>query len=157
VTKSYLAKTGKVEPAWLLIDADNQVVGRLAVKLATILMGKHKPIYTPHVDCGDFVVVVNCEKVKFGGRRMSHPTHPNFTSKMMTKQYQRFTGYTSGQKSTTAAELLERRPDEILRLAVRRMLPKSKLGRAMLKKLKIYKGTTHPHQAQVPHPVATGS
>ena len=85
MTKCFLAKAGKVEPAWLLIDANDQVVGRLAVRLATILMGKHKPTYTPHVDCGDFVVVINCEKVRFGGRRMAHPTHPNFTTKMQNK------------------------------------------------------------------------
>ena len=157
MTKCFLAKPGEVDQAWLLVDAGDQVVGRLAVKLATILMGKHKPTYTPHVDCGDFVVVVNCEKVRFGGRRMAHPTHPNFTSKMVTKQYQRFTGYAGGQKSTSAAELLERRPEEILRQAVRRMLPKNKLGRAMLKKLKLYRGGEHPHQAQVPQPVAAAS
>jgi large subunit ribosomal protein L13 len=152
VTRSFLAKPGEVRPSWLLIDADGQVVGRLATRLATILMGKHKPTYTPHVDTGDYVVVINAEKVRFGGRRMAHATHPNFTSKMQTKTYQRYTGHPGGRKLTTAAEYLERRPEEILRLAVRRMLPKNKLGRHMLKKLKVYKGTEHPHQAQVPLP-----
>src|SRR5262249_132470 len=93
VTKTYLEKPGTVKPKWILVDAEGQVVGRLAVKLATILMGKHKPTYTPHVDCGDYIVVINAEKVRFGGRRMAHATHPNFTSKMLTKSYDHFTGY----------------------------------------------------------------
>lgn len=152
MTKSFLAKPGEVKPDWMLIDADGQVVGRLAVKLATVLMGKHKPTYTPHVDCGDFVVVINAEKVRFGGRRMAHPTHPNFTSKMLTKVYQNYTRYPGGRKVIPAAEMLERKPEEILRLAVRRMLPKTKMGRQMLKKLKLYRGDQHPHQAQVPEP-----
>jgi large subunit ribosomal protein L13 len=152
VTKSFLAKPGELKPDWLLVDADGQVVGRLAVKLATILMGKHKPTYTPHVDTGDFVVVINAEKVRFGGRRMAHPTHPNFTAKMISKTYDKYTGYPGGRRVTPAAELLERKPEEILRLAVRRMLPKTKLGRAMLKKLKLYRGNQHPHQAQAPQP-----
>lgn len=152
MTKSFLAKPGEIKPDWLLIDADGQVVGRLAVKLATVLMGKHKPTYTPHVDCGDFVVVINAEKVRFGGRRMAHPTHPNFTSKMLTKTYQRYTRYPGGRKVIPAAEMIERKPEELLRLAVRRMLPKTKMGRQMLKKLKLYRGDQHPHQAQVPEP-----
>jgi large subunit ribosomal protein L13 len=152
VTKSFLAKPGEVKPDWLLVDADGQVVGRLAVKLATILMGKHKPTYTPHVDCGDFVVVINAGKVRFGGRRVAHPTHPNFTSKMLTKEYDYYTGYPGGRKVLPAAELLDRKPEELLRLAVRRMLPKTKMGRQMLKKLKLYRGGEHPHQAQVPQP-----
>jgi large subunit ribosomal protein L13 len=152
VTKSYLAKPGEVAADWLLIDANDQVVGRLAVKLATILMGKHKPIYTPHVDTGDYIVVINAEKVRFGGRRVSHPTHPNFTSKMLTKTYDHYTGHPAGRKVVPAAELLERKPEQILRLAVRRMLPKTKMGRQMIKKLKLYRGTAHPHQAQAPRP-----
>jgi large subunit ribosomal protein L13 len=153
VTTSYLAKAGEVQQRWLLFDADGQIVGRMAVKLATILMGKHKPTYTPNVDCGDFVVVINAEKVRFGGSRMAHATHPYFTSKMMSKKYDRYTGYPGGRKETSAAELLARRPEEILLLAVRRMLPKNKIGRAMLKKLKVYRGTEHPHQAQSPTPI----
>lgn len=152
MTKSYLAQAGKYKSAWLLIDAEGQVVGRLAVKLATILMGKHKPTYTPHVDTGDFVVVINADKVRFGGRRMAHATHPHFTAKMLSKQYDHYTGYPGGRRVIPAAELLERKPEELLRLAVRRMLPKNKLGRHMLKKLKLYKGSQHPHQAQVPQP-----
>ncbi len=124
--KTFLAKTGELQPQWLQIDADGQVVGKLAVRIATILMGKHKPTYTPHVDTGDFVVVVNCDKVRFGGRAVSHPTHPNFTQKFMKKKYYHYTGYPSGLKSVTAAELLDRKPDEIIRQAVKRMLPKSK-------------------------------
>src|SRR5262245_30227425 len=137
VTKTYLLKPGVVKPDWLLVDAEGQVVGRLAVKLATILMGKHKPTYTPHVDTGDYIVVINADKVRFGGRRMAHPSHPNFTSKMITKKYDHFTGYPGGRKIIPAAEFLDRKPEEILRLAVRRMLPKNKLGRHMLKKLKL--------------------
>src|SRR5262245_36952994 len=116
----------------MLVDADGQVVGRLAVKLATVLMGKHKPTYTPHVDCGDYVVVINAEKVRFGGRRMAHPTHPHFTSKMLTKTYDKYTGYPGGRRVVPAAKILERKPEELLRLAVRRMLPKTTLGRHML-------------------------
>lgn len=152
MTKCYLAKPGEVKPAWIVVDADGQVVGRLAVKLATILMGKHKPTYTPHVDCGDCVVVINAEKIRFGGRRMAHATHANFTSKMVSKTYERFTGYPGGRRVIPAAQLLERKPEEILRLAVRRMLPKNKLGRHMLKKLKLYRGASHPHQSQAPEP-----
>jgi large subunit ribosomal protein L13 len=154
VTKSYLAKTGSVTPDWILVDAADHIVGRLAVKLATILMGKHKPQYTPHVDTGDYIVVINADKIRFGGRKMSHPTHPNFTSKMVTKAYDHYTGYPGGRRVIPAAELLERKPEEIIRLAVRRMLPKNKLGRHMLKKLKVYAGTQHPHQSQTPTPKA---
>lgn len=153
MSKSFLEKVETVKPNWLLMDATDQIVGRMAVRLATILMGKHKPTYTPHVDCGDFVVVINCEKVKFGGSRVAHPTHPGFSSKMLTKVYRRFTGYTSGQKFSTAAEVWEKKPEELLRSAVRRMLPKTKMGRAMLKKLKLFRGPKHPHVAQVPQPV----
>lgn len=154
MTKSYLAKPGELTPDWHLVDAADHVVGRLAVKLATILMGKHKPQYTPHVDTGDFIVVINAEKVRFGGRRMAHPTHQNFTSKMMTKTYDHYTGYPGGRKVIPAAEMLETNPEEILRLAVKRMLPKNKIGRHMLKKLKVYRGGEHPHQSQVPQPKA---
>lgn len=153
MTKTSLVKPADVRPDWQLIDADGQVVGRLAVKIATILMGKHKPIYTPHVDCGDFVVVVNAEKVRFGGRRMAHKTHENFTNKMAKKTYDHYTGYPGGRKVITAEQLLERKPEEILLLAVRRMLPKTKMGRKMLKKLKLFRGNKHPHQAQQPQPL----
>ena len=156
MAKSYLAKTGEVKPEWHLVNAEGHIVGRLAVKLATILMGKHKPIYTPHVDTGDFIVVINAEKVRFGGRRMAHPTHPNFTAKMLSKEYDHYTRYPGGRKVLSAAQVLERRPEEILRLAVRRMLPKNKLAVAMLAKLKVYTGSDHPHQAQMPEPKELG-
>lgn len=145
-----MARKESVQPRWYVVDADGQIVGRLATRLATILMGKHKPTYTPHVDCGDFVVVVNVDKVRFSGAPLAHATHPYFTQKMLTKEYDRYTGYPDGRKVVTAAQLLERKPEEILRLAVRRMLPKNKLGRHMLTKLKLYAGPRHPHQAQQP-------
>jgi large subunit ribosomal protein L13 len=151
--KTFLAKVGELQPQWLQIDADGLVVGRLAARIATILMGKHKPTYTPHVDTGDFVIVVNCEKVRFGGRPMAHPTHPYFTSKMLRKQYVHYTGYPGGLKSVTAADLIVRRPEEIIRQAVKRMMPKTNMGRHMLAKLKIYAGPTHPHTAQQPQVV----
>ncbi len=138
VMKSYLAKPGTVDGKWYLVDADEKVLGRLATKLATILMGKHKPTYTPHVLTGDFVVVINAEKVKLTGRKMEH------------KEYDRYTYYTSGRKVESIAQVMARHPDRIIRLAVQRMLPKNKLGRQMLTRLKIYAGPEHPHQAQQP-------
>ena len=150
--KTYSAKAGDIQRDWYVVDGTDKVLGRLAAGIAARLRGKHKPIFTPHVDTGDFIVVINAEKVRFGGRRMAHATHPHFTSKMLTKTYDHFTGYPGGRKVIPAAEILERRPEEILRLAVRRMLPKNKLGRHMLKKLKLYRGTKHPHQSQVPQP-----
>jgi large subunit ribosomal protein L13 len=150
VSKCYLAKPNEVQPQWYVVDAKAQIVGRLATRLARILMGKHKPSYTPHVECGDFIVVVNCEKVRFSGAEMSHPKYEHFTTKMKNKIYERYTGYPGGRRFETAAQLLDRRPDHILREAVRRMLPKNKLGSRMLKKLKIYAGEQHPHQSQNP-------
>jgi large subunit ribosomal protein L13 len=132
-----LAKPGELQPKWWHVDATDKIVGRLASDIAVILMGKHKPTYTPHVDTGDFVVVTNCEKVVFTGR------------KWQEKEYTWFTGYT-GLKSETAEHRRERRPELILQEAVRRMLPKNKLGRHMLAKLKLYAGPEHPHQAQQP-------
>jgi len=148
-----MAKNTDVQQDWHVVDADNQIVGRFASKLATILMGKHKPTYTPHVDCGDYVVVVNAEKVRFLGQSIAHETHPYFTDKMLNKEYDRYSGYPGGRRVTTAAKLLETKPEFILREAVRRMLPKSKLGRGMLDKLKLYVGESHPHQAQNPEPL----
>lgn len=139
--KTYMAKPAQVEQHWWLVDATDQVVGRLATKLATILMGKHRPTYTPHVDTGDFVVVTNAEKVRFTGK------------KWQTKIYQRYSGYPGGLKEETAESLRRRKPEEILRQAVKRMLPKSNLGRKMLAKLKVYHGAKHPHQAQQPEPL----
>lgn len=137
--KTYMAKTGKVDRKWLLVDADDKIVGRLAAEIATILMGKHRPIYTPHVDTGDYIVVINAEKVRFTGNKWDQ------------KKYAWYTGYTR-QRTVTAKVRLERKPELILQEAVRRMLPKSKLGRAMLAKLKVYAGTEHPHSAQQPEP-----
>ncbi|GBD36917.1 50S ribosomal protein L13 [bacterium HR36] len=137
---SYMAKPGEVERRWYVIDAANQVVGRLAVVIARILMGKHKPHYTPHTDTGDFVIVVNAEKVRFTGKKWEQ------------KYYEWFSGYPGGRKLRTAKEMLQRNPTKILREAVRRMLPKNKLARRQLLKLKIYAGPEHPHQAQQPIP-----
>ncbi|MBX3436691.1 MAG: 50S ribosomal protein L13 [Planctomycetaceae bacterium] len=145
-----MAKNETFRPHWYVVDADNQVVGRLATRLATILMGKHRPTYTPHVDTGDFVIVVNADKVRFSGQPLAHDSHPYFTQKMKSQVYQRYTGYPSGQRTQTAADLLAKKPEMILREAVRRMLPKNKLGVHMLKKLKLYAGPNHPHQAQLP-------
>lgn len=141
--KTYMAKPGEVEANWWLVDATDKVVGRLASDIAVILMGKHRPTYTPHVDTGDFVVVVNAEKVVFTG------------TKWDKKQYTRFTGY-SGLRTETAKHRLEKHPEKILGEAVRRMLPKNKLGTKMLDKLKIYTGGEHPHQAQNPEPRELG-
>jgi large subunit ribosomal protein L13 len=150
--KTFMAKKEEVRPQWFVLDADAQIVGRLATKIATVLMGKHKPTYTPHVDCGDCVVVVNAERVRFSGRKMGHPEHPYFTKKMLTRTYERYSGYPSGRTVVTAEKVWERHPERILYEAVRRMLPKNKLGRKMLKKLKLYVGPEHPHQAQEPKP-----
>lgn len=136
-----LEKPSTVAPSWLLISAKDQVVGRLATKIARILMGKHKPSYTPHVDTGDFVVVTDVEKIAFTG------------NKMEDKLYHHHTGYLSGLRERTAAEIMAKDPSEVLLLAVKRMMPKTKLGRKMLKKLKIYAGSTHPHGAQDPQAV----
>jgi large subunit ribosomal protein L13 len=138
-----MAKPGQVPQKWWVVDASNKVVGRLATEIAMALMGKHRPTYTPHVDTGDFVVVVNAEKVAFTGKKWEQ------------KQYRRYTGY-PGQKVETAANLLDRHPDRVIREAVRRMLPKNRLARKMLSKLKVYVGPDHPHQAQRPEPVDWG-
>ncbi|SFI11041.1 50S ribosomal protein L13 [Planctomicrobium piriforme] len=152
VQKTYVAKAETVSPEWFVIDGDAEIVGRLAVRIATVLMGKHKPGYTAHVDTGDFVVVLNCDKVRFTGKSVASSENPYFTSKTMKKEYDYWTGYPGGRRIDTAAELLIRHPEKVLSEAVRRMLPKSKLGRKMLSKLKLYVGTEHPHQAQNPQP-----
>ena len=149
-TKSYMAKKEEFEPEWYVVDAQDAIVGRLATRIATILMGKHKPTYTPHVDTGDYVIVLNAGKVRFSGSQIAHASHPNFTSKMLKKEYVHYTGYPGGRRVRTGGQLVAQKPEMILEEAVRRMLPKSKLGRAMLKKLKLYNGTEHPHQAQQP-------
>lgn len=135
---TYMAKKGEVPQRWHVIDATDQVVGRLAVQIADILRGKHRPQYTPHVDTGEFVIVINAEKVRFTGK------------KWQTKTYQWYTRYPGGQKRVAAEEMLERRPEMILREAVRRMVPRNRLGRQQMTKLKIYAGGSHPHQAQLP-------
>ena len=134
--KTYVAKEQEVIRRWYLVDASDKVVGRMATQIAMRLRGKHKPIFTPHADTGDFVVVVNAEKVVFTGRKWDKKT------------YYRHTGYMGGLKEITAKKLLEKKPEEILRFAVKRMLPKNSLGRRQLKKLKIYAGPAHPHEAQ---------
>lgn len=139
--KTYMAKPADVEPKWLVVDATDKVVGRLASDIAVRLMGKHRPTYTPHVDTGDYVVVLNADKVKFTGN-----------NKWDKKKYTWYTGYTR-QRSITAGDLLQKHPEQILREAVRRMLPKNKLANRMLEKLKIYTGSEHPHQAQNPQVV----
>jgi large subunit ribosomal protein L13 len=138
--RSFMAKPGTLEQRWWHVDATDKIVGRLASEIAVVLMGKHRPEYTPHVDTGDFVVVTNCEKVVFTGKKWDN------------KQYTWFTGYT-GLRAQTAGERREKQPELILSEAVRRMLPKNKLGRKMLAKLKIYAGAEHPHQAQNPQPL----
>ena len=148
--KSFLLRKEDAEPGWFVVDADKQVVGRLATQIATVLMGKHKPTYTPHVLSGDFVVVINAERIRFSGKEMGHPEIPYFTRKMGLKEYDRYTGYPGGRRVETAEQLWRRKPEMILTEAVRRMLPKNKLGRQMLKMLKVYAGPNHPHQAQQP-------
>jgi len=136
--RSYMAKKGEVAAKWHLVDLADKVLGRAATRIATILMGKHRPEYTPHVDTGDFVVAVNAEKVKVTGNKPAQRT------------YQRYSRYPGGLKSSSLANMLAKDPAFVVREAVRRMLPKSKLGRAMLRKLKVYAGPDHPHQAQQP-------
>jgi large subunit ribosomal protein L13 len=138
--KSYMARPREVERRWRLIDAEEQTLGRLATEIARVLRGKDKPQYTPHVDTGDFVVVVNAEKVVVTGRKAEQ------------KVYYRHSGYPGGLKKTSYEEMLERKPTEILRRAVKGMMPKTRLGRQQLKKLKIYAGPEHPHEAQRPEP-----
>lgn len=128
-------------PSWRHIDADGQRLGRMAMEIATVLMGKHRPDWTPHVDCGDFVVVTNAEKVVLTGKKAQH---------MLKYSY---SGYPGGIKARTYEELLKTRPEHVIEDAVQGMLPKGRLGRAMLRKLKVYKGGEHPHQAQQPVPL----
>jgi len=136
--KTYVTKPAEVERNWYVIDAEGQTLGRLASKIATILRGKHKPIYNPSVDCGDFVIVVNAEKIRVTGQRMDQ------------KVYYRHSGYPGGLSEITLRRQLEKHPTRAIELAVRGMLPKNKLGRKVIKKLKVYAGEEHPHQAQQP-------
>ena len=137
-TTTFMAKKGQVSQQWHLIDATDQVVGRLAVQIATILRGKHRPEYTPHVDTGEYVIVINAEKVRFTGKKWD------------TVTYKAYSHYPGGLKVIGAKELLARKPAEIITRAVKRMVPRNKLGRAQMTKLKVYAGNSHPHQAQQP-------
>lgn len=137
--KTYSAKPADIEKKWILIDAENMVVGRLAAVIATRLRGKHLPTFTPHMDCGDNIVVINAEKVKFTGKKLGD------------KKYYRHTGYPGGIKETTPEKVLEGNfPERVVELAVKRMLPRGPLGRQQLRNLKIYAGAEHPHEAQSP-------
>ena len=137
--KTFSAKPADIDKKWVLIDAENMVVGRLAAVIATRLRGKHLPSYTPHMDCGDNVIVINADKVVFTGNKRSDKT------------YYRHTGYPGGIKETTPEKLLEGKfPERVLELAVKRMLPRGPLGRRQLSNMRVYAGTEHPHEAQVP-------
>ncbi len=139
--KTYSAKPEEIVRRWYIVDATDRTLGRLATQIATVLMGKHKAIYTPHVDCGDFVIVVNAEKVRFTGNRLEE------------KFYYRYSGYPGGMKKTSLRTMLQTHPERVISEAVRRMLPKNALARHMLKKLKVYAGPEHPHAAQRPEPL----
>jgi large subunit ribosomal protein L13 len=136
-TTTYSLKAGEIDKRWRVIDAQGQTLGRLATEVAGLLMGKHKPTYSQHLDMGDFVVVVNAEKVRITG------------NKMEDKKYYRHTGYMGGLKETNLARMMERHPDRVVEMAVKGMLPRNRLARALLRHLKVYAGPDHPHEAQV--------
>jgi large subunit ribosomal protein L13 len=140
--RTWTGKTAEIEREWYVIDAEGQTLGRLASRIAPILRGKHKPTYMPHLDCGDFVVIVNAEKVHVTGRKLDQ------------KFYHRHSGYPGGLTSISLRDQLAKHPDRVLQSAIKGMLPKTKLGRRMLKKLKVYAGPEHPHQAQQPKQLA---
>lgn len=140
--KSFAAKQGEVERRWYVADAEGKPLGRLAVKIASVLRGKHRPTFTPYVDTGDFVVVINAEKVKLSGK------------KEQQKVYRRYSGYRGGLREIKASDMRARHPERMVELAVRRMLPKNKLSRRAFSRLKVYAGGTHPHAAQGPEPMA---
>jgi large subunit ribosomal protein L13 len=139
--KTWYAKPGEVERRWYVVDAEGQTLGRLATRIADTLRGKRKPEYTPHVDTGDFVVVVNADKISVTGKKLDD------------KLYARHSGYPGGLRTRTLREELDRRPTEVLRVAVKGMLPRNRLARAQLRKLRIYAGPEHPHEAQAPQPL----
>lgn len=139
--KTYYAKPGEVEREWLVIDAEDQILGRVAAKAAHILKGKHKPQYTPHVDTGDFVIIINADKIRVTG------------AKAENKRYYRHSGYPGGLKSETFAEAMAKHPERVIEHAVKGMLPKNTLGRAQGRKLKVYCGAEHPHAAQKPRKI----
>lgn len=136
--KSYVAKPSEIERKWLVIDAEDMVLGRMSTEIATLLRGKHKPTYTPHVDTGDFVIVINADKIKLTG------------NKLQQKKYRYHTQYPGGLKEVSYSRMIEEQPEKIVRLAVKGMLPKNRMGRQMLRKLKVYSGTEHNHEAQQP-------
>jgi large subunit ribosomal protein L13 len=139
--KTHVTKPGTVEREWFVVDAEGQTLGRLASRIATIIKGKHKPQYSPAVDVGDFVIVVNAEKIQVTGRKMEQ------------KKYYRYTGYPSGLREKTLAQQLEHEPTRVIHQAVKGMLPRNRLRRRMIKKLKVYAGPDHPHEAQQPKPL----
>ncbi len=143
--KTFMAKKEETERGWYIIDAEGVTLGRLAARIAVLLTGKNKPTYTPHVDTGSFVIIVNAEKIRLTGRKMDQ------------KKYYHYSGYQGGLKQITAGKLLEKHPDRLIRFAVRGMLPKNRLGRAMLTKLKVYAGPEHKHTAQKPEPYSVTS
>jgi large subunit ribosomal protein L13 len=139
--KTYVATPENRQRGWVVVDAEGKTLGRLASELARRLRGKHKPVYTPHVDTGDYLVVINAEKIVVTG------------NKLQDKMYHRFTGYIGNLKSESLGQALDRHPERVIEIAVKGMLPKNPLGRAMYRKLKVYKGTEHPHAAQQPQPL----
>ena len=136
--KTTLVRKEDVDPSWYLVSAEEQILGRLAARIATVLMGKHRPQYTTHVDTGDFVIVTNAEKVQVTGKKAE------------TKQYDYYTYHSGGHKYVSYADMMKRKPEKVITEAVRRMLPKTKMGLKMLSKLKVYRGNEHPHAAQMP-------
>jgi len=138
---TYSARKNDIEEKWWIVDANGAILGRLASVVASRLRGKHNPLYTPHTDCGDFIIVINAEKIALTGK------------KLQEKIYYRHSGYIGGLKSITAGKLIEKRPEDLIRFAVKGMLPKNKLGRVLFKKLKVYPGDHHPHEAQQPQPL----
>lgn len=139
--KTFSAKPHEIERQWYVVDAQGKTLGRLATEIAKILRGKHKPIFTPHVDCGDYVIVINADKIHVTGKRLDQ------------KIYYRHSGYIGGLKEVTLRRMLETHPERVIQLAVKGMLPKNRLGRKMYKKLKVYAAPSHPHQAQQPQPL----
>ena len=139
--KSFMAKANEVEQKWLLVDAEGAILGRMAAKIAPLLMGKTKPTYTPHVDTGDYVIVVNADKIRVTGK------------KAQAKEYDYYTHHPGGHKFVSFADMMAKKPEKVIELAVRRMLPKNRLGRKMLTKLNVYRGPEHEHQAQKPEKI----
>ncbi|HVZ93936.1 MAG TPA: 50S ribosomal protein L13 [Phycisphaerales bacterium] len=136
--QTFFAKQNEIQRGWRIVDADGKRLGRLAVEIATVLMGKHRPEYTPHIDVGDFVIVTNAEKITMTGNKASQ------------RHKYRYSGHPGGLRGTSYGDLIRSKPEFVIEDAVSRMLPKGRLGRAMIKKLKVYRGTKHPHQAQQP-------